>query len=164
MKIVRPLFIWWLSVLLVATGVFWAWHAGWIERVWHEDVTYLTSMISGIFFVSLLAQGLAAIRFAPDINVDYVDVEMHSSGRRLMNMAWFLSEIMMALGMLGTVIGLVYMLGKVFGSGHVTVDQLGDSIGQLWAGLGIALYTNAVGLITSITTKLNAFFIGWGND
>lgn len=160
MKIFRPLYVWWLSVLLTVTGVFWAWYAGWVSTVWHEDVTFLTSFISAIFVVSLAAQGLAALLFSSKRET----FAEYDTGTRLLNMSWFLSEIMMALGMLGTVIGLVYMLGKVFGAGNVSVDLLANSIGQLWAGLGIALYTNAVGLIASITTKLNAYFIGWENE
>jgi streptogramin lyase len=73
---------------------------------------------------------------------------------------WFLSEILMAIGMLGTVIGLIHMLAvNVVGNNLQNTNALQGLLGNMWESMGLALYTNAVGLIASIVLKLQVHFI-----
>jgi hypothetical protein len=159
MQKLKPLYIWWITVLLVSTGAFWAYHANFIQTIWNEDVTFLTSASVLLLLFSLLLQFRAALFFSQS---DYsAPMSNLRAGNRLLDVTWFLSEIMMALGLLGTVIGLIYMLQKTFGGGNINVEQLSGTIGLMWKGLGVALYTNVVGLVCSIITKLSAFAIGY---
>ena len=67
---------------------------------------------------------------------------------------WFMSEILISLGMIGTVIGFIFMLHSVFGnlniSDTVAVQQ---SLGSMAKGMGTALLTTLVGLISSVLIK-----------
>jgi hypothetical protein len=72
---------------------------------------------------------------------------------------WFISEQLMALGMLGTVIGLIHMLAASFIG--VSLDSgLQTLLADMWKSMGLALYTNAVGLIGSIVLKVQVYYLG----
>ena len=67
---------------------------------------------------------------------------------------WFVSEMMISLGMIGTVIGFIYMLYSVFSSLNIT-DTLAvqQSLGKMAQGMGTALLTTLVGLVSSVLVK-----------
>ena len=150
--------IWWVSVLLVGTGVFWANHFGLIQTIWNNDVTLITSAISLIFV--LFNIGLGWITFKVS-NPSFL-LRKERSIIKFYDMGWFLSEIMMALGMFGTVIGLILMLSTSFVGSDVS--QMQGQLGDMWKHMGLALYTNAVGIAASIILKLQIYYTGYELD
>jgi len=157
MKKYNKFLLWWVSVLLVATGVFWANHFGLIEKVWQTDITYITSVIAFLFISYNIILGWLAFKQSR-LPFSFYKVE---KSEKIYDMGWFLSEIMMALGMLGTVIGLIYMLSTSFIG---DVSQMQSQLGNMWQHMGLALYTNAVGILGSIILKLQVYFIGYDSD
>lgn len=147
--------MWWISVLLIATGVFWANHFGVLQTIYETDITYITSVIGGIFILSNLS--LAYYTFK-------VDDPNHPASKlsNILDMNWFLSEILMALGMFGTVVGLIHMLSAGFTS--IDPSQMQIVLGGMWKSMGLALYTNAVGLAASIILKLQVYYLSYGED
>lgn len=145
-------YMWWLSVMLIATSVFWTFKIGIVEKVWLTDVTMLTSVISLIFVAANILLGYIAYNH---------DVHHHRSRIiRATDTVWFISEILMALGMLGTVIGLIAMLGaNVVGNNVQNMSGIQSLLGNMWLHMGLALYTNAVGIICSIILKVQVHFI-----
>lgn len=140
MKTIKPLYIWWITNLLVMSGVFWAWYAGIVSKIWHDDVTMITSLLGLMYIVTTLFIGYIAY------TKDYAN--------KLVDACWFLSEQMLALGMLGTVIGFIYLLSSGITSASVTdPSSLATLLANMSVGLGIALYTNAVGILASFLTK-----------
>lgn len=140
MRLVKPLYIWWITNLAVATGVFWAWHSGIIAKIWYDDVTMITSVLSLLYVVTTALIGYVA--YTKDFASKIVDA------------CWFLSEQMLALGMLGTVVGFIYLLSSGITSASVTdPTSLATLLANMSVGLGIALYTNAVGILASLVTK-----------
>jgi len=149
---------WWVSILLIATGLFWAGYFGLVQKVWETDVTMITTLIALIFIVVNLPLGWASYKLSdPSYKV------LHRGKLdRLLDTCWFTSEQLMALGMLGTVIGLIHMLAANFiGVGG---DGMQGMLSEMWKAMGLALYTNAVGLICSIVLKVQVYFIGHGID
>lgn len=149
----KKFYTYWVSLLLIATGVFWGSYLGFVKTIWETDITMITSIISVLFIVSNILLGYVAY------NID----SPTRNTKKLMKYAetcWFMSEQLMALGMLGTVIGLIHMLSANFGSNNL---QDGNAIQGLlttmWTSMGLALYTNVVGLATSIVLKLQVYFI-----
>ncbi len=63
----------------------------------------------------------------------------HSSG-------WFLSDILMRLGLIGTVIGFVLMLGSVYELKENDVEALQSLLSTMGSGMQVALYTTLTGL------------------
>lgn len=150
---------WWASVLLIGTGVFWADYFGIVEKIWATDVTMITSIITAIFVGTNLFLGYLALKVSDPLFV----ITNRSRILNRLDSAWFTSEQLMALGMLGTVIGLIHMLAANFvgAGGDANMQVL---LGDMWKAMGLALYTNAVGLIASIVLKVQVFIVGYGID
>ena len=140
MKVVKPFYIWWITNLAVASGVFWAYHQGIIQKIWHDDVTMITTALAILYIITTSLIGYVAY------TKDYAS--------KLVDACWFLSEQMLALGMLGTVIGFIYLLSSGITSASVTdPTSLAGLLANMSVGLGIALYTNAVGILASLISK-----------
>jgi hypothetical protein len=140
MRAIKPFYIWWITNLLVASGVFWAWHNGIVAKIWYDDVTMITSVLSLLYVVTTALIGYVA--YTKDFASKIVDA------------CWFLSEQMLAIGMLGTVVGFIYLLSSGITSASVTdPTSLATLLANMSVGLGIALYTNAVGILASLVTK-----------
>lgn len=136
----KQFYIWWVVNLAVATGVYWAWYTGIVATIWNDDVTMITSGLAAMYVLTTTLIGYVA--YTKDFTSKIVDA------------CWFLSEQMLALGMLGTVIGFIYLLTTGISSASVTdPTSLATLLANMSVGLGIALYTNAVGIIGSLVTK-----------
>lgn len=143
--------------MLIATSFFWAFNIGIVEKIWETDVTMLTSVISLIFVLSNILLGYIAYNYDKD--------HLKAKLIRATDTIWFISEILMALGMLGTVIGLIAMLGaNVVGNGLQNMNGIQTLLGNMWLHMGLALYTNAVGIICSIILKVQVHFIAGDVD
>ena len=68
------------------------------------------------------------------------------------NLGWFCSDIMIKLGLLGTIIGFVLMLGSVVNVTDFDVSTMQNILKQMSSGMGTALYTTFAGLVCSILT------------
>ena len=68
------------------------------------------------------------------------------------NLGWFFSDIMIKLGLLGTIIGFVLMLGSVVNVTDFDVNTMQNVLKQMSSGMGTALYTTFAGLVCSILT------------
>lgn len=142
MRLVKPLYIWWVTVLASATAFYWAYFAGIVTKIWSDDVTMITSLLGLMYVVALAAIGFIAYTIKKRDNSKLIDA------------VWFGSEQMLALGMLGTVIGFIYLLSSGISSASVTdASSLAVLLANMSVGLGIALYTNAVGILSSLITK-----------
>ncbi len=67
----------------------------------------------------------------------------HTSG-------WFLSDILMRLGLIGTVIGFVLMLSSVYELKESDIDALQHLLATMGGGMQVALYTTLTGLGTAL--------------
>lgn len=142
MKLVKPLYIWWVTVLASATAFYWASYVGITEKIWFDDVTMITSILGMMYIAALAAIGFIAY------------TNKKRDNEKLIDAVWFGSEQMLALGMLGTVIGFIYLLSSGITSASVTdATSLAKLLANMSVGLGIALYTNAVGILSSLITK-----------
>ncbi len=63
---------------------------------------------------------------------------------------WFLADLMIRLGLLGTVIGFIFMLGSVAQVSSVDIQALQQLLTNMSAGMRIALYTTLTGLAAGI--------------
>jgi flagellar motor component MotA len=75
--------------------------------------------------------------------------------------AWFVSDMLLTIGMIGTVLGFIYMLGASFGEIRMDdVESVRSALVKMGAGMSTALYTTAAGLICSLILKLQLFLLG----
>ena len=68
------------------------------------------------------------------------------------NLGWFFTDLMIKLGLLGTIIGFVLMLGSVVNVTDFDVTNMQNILKQMSSGMGTALYTTFAGLVCSILT------------
>jgi MotA/TolQ/ExbB proton channel family len=95
---------------------------------------------------SMLHQGLLLDAFEADLR----------SGHEL---GWFVADLLLSLGLLGTVIGFILMLGPI--SDLDTSDQsaIRMALAAMSGGMAVALYTTLTGLIGGLLLKIQGFLL-----
>lgn len=66
-------------------------------------------------------------------------------GDRL-NSGWFIADLLFKLGLIGTVIGFILMLGSITDLRSMDIQQAQSMLGDMSAGMRLALYTTLTGL------------------
>ena len=79
------------------------------------------------------------------------------SGRQ--EIGFLISDLMLRLGLLGTVIGFIFMLGPLASIQTIDVSSMRSVLSTMSGGMAIALYTTLVGLIGGILLRLQYFFV-----
>ena len=80
------------------------------------------------------------------------------------NLGWFFTDIMIKLGLLGTIIGFVLMLGSVVNVTDFDVNTMQNILKQMSSGMGTALYTTFAGLVCSILTAAQLHLLDQAAD
>jgi len=142
----KDLFLrWWLLFALIVVGSILAVITGLFGKANDADFTKISFLIYGLFIVFSIKCGVNTSRAKKD-----------QSG-------WFMSDIMITLGMIGTVVGFIYMLSTCFGSIDTSQPQtMRLALSKMSTGMGTALYTTASGLICSLLLKLQLFNLEQG--
>ena len=77
---------------------------------------------------------------------------------------WFLAELMIRLGLLGTVIGFIFMLGSMANVDSVDLQALQQLLTNMTAGMRVALYTTLTGLGAGILLSFQYRLLDAGVD
>ncbi len=144
MKIGRKLLKWWLVFCLTLLGFGTLYYFNMHSQLYHADVTKLSFLIIVIFMFTSVWIGRKTYDLeATSVIDDKIDV------------GWFIAESCLALGMVGTVTGFLYMLGTAFENIDITNAQtLQDALASMAKGMSTALYTTLTGLIASLIIKV----------
>ena len=67
---------------------------------------------------------------------------------------WFVSDMMLKLGLLGTIIGFIFMLGSVSNIADFDVSSMQKILRHMSTGMGTALYTTLAGLTCSVLSAM----------
>jgi|TARA_B100000768_G_scaffold148171_1_gene142003 hypothetical protein len=130
---------WWLffvlQIIILAAAYVYELHL----YILNNDQTYISFILIGIW---LLTSSRIGYKMGKKIN---------SSNEKF----WFVAETCMAIGMMGTVLGFILMLG---GSDLASIDPtdtegMKNVIGQLAKGMATALLTTLTGLIVSVSLR-----------
>lgn len=158
---------WWLLVLLTVIGLTLSNEFGVYQLIWDSDVTKLSFLILAVFGVMSAWCGFTTWKLSKSFSDGHLI--QHSSEWESLehseDAGWFVSDILLTLGMIGTVFGFIIMLS----GGFDTVDVADPKsiqlvLSKLTVGLGTALYTTLVGLISSALLKLQYFNLTKGMD
>lgn len=79
-------------------------------------------------------------------------------------MGWFIADIMIKMGLLGTIIGFIFMLASVSNITDFDVTSMQKILGHMSAGMGTALYTTMAGLVCSAWAALQYQILDRGAD
>lgn len=147
-KLPSAIMLWWLGFWLAIVGLELAWVNGILELIYTNDGTKLSLAIGIILVWQSIACG----------------IEMRKSPRwfdhnAVLERGWFFSDVVLSLGMIGTVLGFMVMLSGFKDLDIADVQTAQDMITQLGSGMAMALITTAVGLISSVLLKLQFFML-----
>ncbi|HEX4916820.1 MAG TPA: MotA/TolQ/ExbB proton channel family protein [Limnobacter sp.] len=70
------------------------------------------------------------------------------------SLGWFITGLMLKLGLLGTVVGFTMMLGSLEGLEQLDISDIKSLMQQMTQGMAVAMNTTLVGLVTSILLSL----------
>ena len=130
---------WWLIVCVVGASSYITHTMGWLVPLYTNDITYITFLITVIAGLTTLSLGY---KFKMS-DANSVDVE------------WFVSDVVLTLGMLGTIIGFMIMLQGTFSSIEFNdVHSIRLALSSMSQGLFTALNTTLLGLVSSIILKV----------
>ena len=68
---------------------------------------------------------------------------------------WFIVDVLLKLGLVGTIIGFILMLGSVAETSSLDVNTMQKVLKQMSSGMGTALFTTLAGLIASMLLGLH---------
>ena len=113
------------------------WYFSFVNFLYANDFTKLSFVIIVILFFTTIIIGYKYYKNNHDFEIE-----------------WFTSEVVISLGMIGTVVGFIFMLYAAFS--ELNVDdpaKLQQSMMLMAKGMGTALLTTLVGLISSVLIK-----------
>lgn len=136
--ITRRFLFWWLvlslQVLFIIGGVYFDMHL----FFWQNDITYISSVLLIIYLLTSLFIGIENI-----------------FGNRSKDIYWFISENCMTLGLIGTVIGFIIMIGPALANIDPTIiDTVRTAIVYMSTGMSTALLTTLAGLVVGLFLKI----------
>jgi MotA/TolQ/ExbB proton channel family len=77
---------------------------------------------------------------------------------------WFISDLLLSLGLLGTVIGFIVMLGPISGLDAGDQSAIKGALAAMSGGMAVALYTTLAGLIGGMLLKIQGFLLDGAVD
>lgn len=135
---------WWLFTCLTIVFAVLLYGFNFFGILLEKDITYLSLFIIGIYSISSLYVGFITYK-SQDLYTDQEDTAF----------LWFITELLVALGMIGTVIGFIVMLGSSFADINIqNAQSVKDALTDMALGMSTALYTTLTGLVTSQLLKV----------
>lgn len=129
---------WWLLITTQIVGLVLAYRANLHVFVWENDITFITSVVMVLWII-------VTVRIGLEIYQKTNSTDQH----------WFMADACLSLGMIGTVIGFIFMLSTTFSDlNPQDLDSMRQAIGIMAAGMGTALLTTLAGLLASLSIKL----------
>ena len=146
---------WWTSIVLVGASVFaGSYYLNIVSFVLENDPTYITVGIAVLFVLTTLWIGLLSWRVQNGAKL---------SENNTMP-TWFIADAVMSIGMVGTLLGFLIVLTSAFQNVDTSDTQaMQDVIGQLASGMGTALLTSLMGLISSVVLKFQLVMLETDN-
>ena len=155
---------WWLFMsAIMASSVLIA-GLGLLGTLWEKDATKLSFVLLGLFAVMSGWCGYKTWRLSVFIDSNKTEPYLIEKIEHLMEVGWFTSDLCLSIGMMGTVIGFIMMLG---GFANIDINDMATVQGLikgLGVGMSTALYTTLTGLICSALLKIQYFNLSQAID
>jgi hypothetical protein len=79
--------------------------------------------------------------------------------RRGHNFGWFVADLLLSLGLLGTVVGFILMLSPISGLESDDHGAVRHALAAMSDGMAVALYTTLTGLVGGVLLKIQGMFL-----
>lgn len=93
-------------------------------------------------------------------NIDYYEVRLKAPN----DMGWFVADLMIKMGLLGTIVGFIFMLASVSNISNFDITSMQKVLAHMSSGMAIALYTTLAGLICSILSAIQYQILDGNSD
>jgi hypothetical protein len=149
-----------VNLLAVLAGVM-AFDHGWIQPLYGNDFTYITSIIALLFVACWATTFRRILRGGYELNRIKKEGGWHmppgAVDKAWAKVAWLrdVSGWLVGLGLLGTIIGFSYALSGVNEVSLGSARGVSDAIGPLMDGMRVALNTTIVGAVFSMWNEIN---------
>lgn len=143
---------WWICFTLINIATVILFLTGMVDSINEIDFTKLSFVIYTIFYIFSVRTGFLSYRVVKAKNKDLTMYRYKNE------VGWFAADSLLTIGMIGTVIGFVYMLSTSFSELSVAnVVTIKVALAKLSVGMSTALFTTAAGLICSLLLKVQLF-------
>lgn len=135
---------WWLIYCLSIVSLFVSYYLGFIHELFENDITYISFVIIGIYLIASIHIGYSSYR--KDKGETYAKGIVVGS---------YIFDLLPILGLIGTVIGFIFMFGDSFVAIDINnTDTVKSALIDMAVGISTALYTTLLGMIFSEIIKL----------
>lgn len=126
------------------TGLFAQW-LGFFEYVWINDPTRISFIILAIFVLASAVVGFQSYT---------------KTDEQLMDKLWFIQSALVTMGLIGTVIGFLLMLGNTFANLDLSnPENAQTAIKNIGLGMSTSLLTTLFGMSTSLLLQVQLMII-----
>ena len=135
----------WIAVIALILGCeYFIFEAGFLVELWSKDITKLSFVIIGLVFYRIYKLGSMARRYDDFQRITQLEIDEGFAA----------ADLMMSIGMVGTIIGFIVMTGSFTKVDLTDVANISQLFDLATNGMSTALYTTLAGLIGSIFTKV----------
>jgi hypothetical protein len=146
---------WWLFFAVASLGTVALSLSGVIQKVNQADFTKISFLIYAVFAIFTIRTGIETYRLSRENKITKRHIARYY---KKSDIGWFVSDMLLTLGMIGTVAGFIYMLDSSFSDmDPQNAISMQGVLAKMGAGMSTALYTTAAGLVCSLLLKLQLF-------
>jgi hypothetical protein len=146
---------WWLFFTVASLGTVALFLSGVVHKINEVDVTKISFLIYAVFAISTIRVGIHTYHLCREDKLTNRHVAIYY---KKSDIGWFVSDMLLTLGMIGTVAGFIYMLSSSFSEmDPKNVVSMQGVLAKMSTGMSTALYTTAAGLVCSLLLKLQLF-------
>ena len=162
----KPLLRWWLFISLTIILTFAFYYFGLFAEVWDKDRTKLSFLIMFLFFFTSIHCGKETIKVSNALEGNVSENEIKNiDWRGNQEIGWFISDLVLTIGMIGTVSGFLLMLTGAFAGVDLNDEvAMKNVLEKMSKGMSTALYTTLFGLICGGLLKIQYFSLGRATD
>jgi len=148
----KAMFTWYIFLCINAFVGFWLYYFGMFQWAISVDISHITIFITSLYVVTFFSLGWTVYHASPwDPQVEAVfDPYDHISAQFI------------GLGLFGTVVGLIYLIGFDSDLKNLNFEdkaQIIKLMAKILPSLGIALVTTAAGLIASMLMSNQVYYL-----
>ena len=154
----RKIFLrWWILCCLMLLGIGGLFWTEFFTYLWDTDLSKLSFVILGMLGVCTVYIGNLTSKVSRG--------ELNLASSTELKPLWFLSEVMIGLGLAGTLIGFFWVLTNSFSAIDVAdIDAIKLAMKEIGGGVGTAVLTSLVGIVSSMLTKFQLVNLEHGRD
>tara|TARA_Y100000034_G_C6901855_1_gene417318 strand:- start:130 stop:591 length:462 start_codon:yes stop_codon:yes gene_type:complete len=138
-----PFWRWWLFMCFLITAMATAVHLNVHQMFLENDNTFISVGIFSLFCITSLFVGWRTYKLS--YKEEYMDTKI----------LWYITELLVTLGLIGTVIGFIIMTVGTFQNLDITdIEEIKNSLTFIAGGMGTALFTTLSGFICSVLLSI----------